>query len=789
MEKDEYGCPSPTATMKEKQTREYGGRYAKHIWSSYWRTGAAIGAGQWARYQYLRDVSLGRKSMESVMGYLYNIGPEATQGHTYFDVQTLNMAPRFINTIKTKLSEVSYDPSVTAIDPLSVDSKKDFERKLKAWTVIKSEVEELSPLLEEMMPRMPEGWEPSSVEEANIYMQVSHKTEDEIKAELSIKSDLEYNNYEEVANRMADDLVILDIAACRTWIDGNMNRKIKWCDPARMGFSIPVDETFENIQYAFEVEYLTVEHFRMEASGYLTGKEIEEVVRQAAGANNYGKFDYRGFQLGSNGNDGKMYIPVIKFEFITPDKRVYVKKTNKYGRTVYDRKSDDYRPGVSYAAGREYVDQKEIDKFEKGEKELVEDNLRSVYGGTWVIGTDFCYNYGLLESGKSVTLGFHIFAPNMRNGATSSIVSQILEPLVLIDIAHNKVKEVIGKGYNGILNINFAALTGVSFGKGGASWTPQQVMDFFFQRQIGVHNTVQAGDGGTAFNIQNSGIDITHYIAMIERGIQYIIDITGVNPSNEVGTNISGESLQMSQMASNAAIGHLYNAMRQVFKKVAKELLRYNADFADESYMRQFIVEAKKTPTSQERAEFRAELSKLVAVPLEQGGITAADRMVLGNMHNLKQAELLCAYRTKRNMLAAQQRTMQTMQQQGQINDQNVMATAQAKIEEYKQKIEADMRYREFDSQMKRQEIALQGKLAMDKEQISNMIKLEISKQTNTASIVKEATRSQSDRETTAMKNENDLLKHAVSVENEHLLQEKEHEHELRKPVSEKKAA
>lgn len=784
-------APNDGATMLEKQKAHYGYEYAAYMWQTYWLGMTNVGLRNWDDYMYLRSVAHGRESMENVKRYLNLVNAEKTESYTWFNVNVLNFATRFINLVKEKLNQMEYDISVEAIDPLSVSEKDEFAKTAKAILQARDLLEVYGKKYEEIMPSFPAGWQPSSVQEIDVYMETNHKIKDEIKAELDIIGDLDFSNWAHVKNMMYDDWLTCGPAVCRVFRDYNGDRKVKYVPIERWICSTPDDESFDNIVHAGHVEYITAEQFRWETAATYNTQEQDKILAEQASYQGYGRYDNNGMWFGGYFPDGKRYVAVLRFEFLASDRKVWVKSMNEKGKVRIDPKEDDYVPGtytVSDGKGgkKRITDDAlmatEKAKFDSGKKQMIVDDRKSCYGGSWVIGSTYCYNYGLLESGKDVKLGYKAWAPNMRQGFVTSMTKQILEPLELANIAHTKAKQILAQGFMGIVDVDISALSNVAMGKGGAEWTAKQIMDLFYEKQIGVHNTVQNGNGGSAFTIQNSGLTLRDYLDTIAGCINNMISITGVNPNTETGTNISAESMNVANQATNDALGYLYRAYHQVYKAVGRQFLGYNpAFYGNWTYQRRFLVGAVPSPTQADKQMFMARLNKYSSVPLADGGLTVSQEAFISNIKNIKQANLVLAYWVKKNMEIAQQNQLQLMQQQGQINDKNAQNASNIKRSDMEFEAMLKATAAEKAHEYKMEEIALENEGVVVARQIQMDWTHKNVRQVGADSILKEAIRSESDQRDTAAKNAKDLQETALTIVHDHeiLNREQNHEHQL----------
>lgn len=783
-----YAAPDTSLPMSEKRKPAFGVKYATHMWGTYWTNGPMLGLRKFNRYQYLREVARGGQNLDSVKQYMQLGGnkDDNFQGMTFYDLGVLNFVTPIIRKGKNELRGIEYDISVEAIDPFSLSEKRQFEDDARLVMALKNVVGAYGKKYQELLPEFPEGFKPSSTQELEVFLQANnYKITDEIKAEISVNSDFKWENWAQVRNMMNDDWFDLGAAFCRAYIDKNKRRRIRHVPLERFICSTPQDESCSNLVYGGEVRYLSEEEFRWEAAGFYDRATIDKIVEQYASTMNYGKWDHNIQWMQGLFNDGVKRIAVLDFEFVSPDRKVWSRSYDKKGKLHWDEKSDDYETGwYKDPSGKKVFDQKRFDeedrKIKSGEKEIVIDNRMSCYGGTWVIGSsEWCYNYDLLESDKYVSIGYVGFAPELSNGSTTSTVELILEPATMIQVAHNKMKEIYGQGWQGIMTVDHSKLVDVSLGKGGEKWTPRQVLKFLLQKKVLVHNTELQGNAGSAFGIMPSGITMEDYSKTLWDSVQQMVTITGIDPRIQTGTNISAESMKQQNNATIGALGFLSHAYSQVFGATGKLLLRFTPEFKGNwDYQRQFLVGASRATTPEEWAELKARINKYASVPLEEGGLTASDEAILDNVRNLKLAQFVLAYMVRKNMDEAKQRKQQDMQLQAQLNDQNAQHTFMLKKQELKVTTDEQIRLESAKHGFKMEEINLENQGLIGAKQVQMEGMYQISRQQGSDTIIKETQRSQSNREVEGIKSETDKALASADMYHEHAVGHLERLHE-----------
>jgi len=259
------------------------------------------------------------------------------------------------------------------------------------------------------------------------------------------------------------------------------------------------------------VEFITKNQFKKESEGKLTQTEIEQVLSTAVYSNSITTMGtlpehYENY-------DGLDYIPVMRFYFLSNDSRSYVKWTNNYGGRMIDERGADYQQSETATTKRE----------------VIRTDVTSVYGGSWVVDTDVVYDYGRKDIPRTRLVNTRLpiitFAPNMKAGRVTSLLMQMKEPLIMFNVAWNKVKDILAKGRMNVWELNLTAFENVALGAGGNNWSSQQAVDFLFQTNIAVtrQQTNQYGQtNGQAVREMASGLQLGDYFNTMSKCVQIL---------------------------------------------------------------------------------------------------------------------------------------------------------------------------------------------------------------------------------------------------------------------------
>ena len=150
-------------------------------------------------------------------------------------------------------------------------------------------------------------------------MQMSFKQQVEIAEEEVINNVLAKNKYEEVKKRIAYDLTVLGIGACKTQFNKTEGITIDYVDPSYMVYSYTEDPNFEDIYYVGEVKSITIPELKKQ---YPDIPEEELLrIQKMPGNSQY---------ITGWGNYDENTVQVMYFEYKTYHNQVFkIKKTDQ----------------------------------------------------------------------------------------------------------------------------------------------------------------------------------------------------------------------------------------------------------------------------------------------------------------------------------------------------------------------------------------------------------------------------------------------------------------------------
>lgn len=721
MEQDELLFPNEFVAPKDKDDPQYGLQYIKAMYYGYARHGARMLYNN-DEYESLIELAQGRQSVDNIKKLFgYFVDPTlttATSGDesslAYIDLQVLNLAPKYINKVVASIHKRDYDIVVNAIDPLAKDEEKNFQSQIQTYYKLKDWMANIGIEAQELFTDLELAKIPEVPDDLLIEQQQSPQNQKTMEAEMTMKLLFSINNWKQISKELIFDLASLGKAGIRTYLDTNGIPRCERVKPQNALLSHSRSEFYKYLEYGGYIDYITVNEFLRDSSPYLNEDQQKVIVQAHASSNQYNNTrtisNYEDFNY-----DGLKYMPIINFAFLSENTRVYTIKKTQYDNIMLKEHPYNYYPSDSMMLA-------DYDPI-AGNKKLYKTRHTAVYGGKWIIDSDTVYGYGEIdlppEGLVNKTIPFKFFAPNMQNGRVVSMLSQIVEPLYMINVAWNKIKDILAKGWMGVMEIDFSELEGISMGRGGKVWKAREVYEHFLQtKQLFRRKKKNQYDqtSGDAITEKQMGLTMQDYFTTLTTSVELIESITGISKLSDPGYTPPERqavgTMVMAQENTNDALDYLFHAYESIFEQVAWDLLRLtqasirkgnniegwipalgkgtakfwkvNKDFG----LREYGLFLEMKPTEQQWAEFYGDLR----IALEEDKISSEHSTSLRRIDNLKQGQALLAIyeRKHRKLKVEEKRNEQKAVRDDQIAiNNNATKNELAKItEEYNKKRE-----------------------------------------------------------------------------------------------------
>ena len=732
--------PDPMVPKEKKESKEYGLRYAKAIekqwgnaddYNSLFRKRQKI-------FERNRDYANGTQDTTVYKQILTSLDPNNGDGSLVnLDFTPVPILAKFARIVTNKILSRSPYPNLEAVDPLS-SSEKDQQKKMMQMQVAARD--ELIALKQETggltIANDPEEL-PETLEEAEIFFETNIKTDAEIAAQIATNMTLEWNNFDDnTYRRCVSDLTALGMAVTKRTNDPNYGVKVEYVDPGSFIHSYTEDPSMDDLVYAGHVKRMTISELKRLAGEELTEEKLKKIQK---GAKKHKQGDYSSPHATQYDNFTGKYtsgydeymVEVLCFEFISVDTVFFEEKENRFGNTGF------FYQGYNYKEKPNSVFARTPHKME----------VENVYRGMYVMGSDFIFDYGLMNNMPRnmhdltrTRMSYSPVATNMRDMVPKSLVDSCIGFADMLQLTHLKLQQAIAKAKPDGLVIDIEGLENVQLGKGG-ELQPLELHDIYEQTGVFYYRSKNP-EGGfqnpPVREIGNAIRNVNELIGLYNHYLRMIRDATGINEVMDASTP-KGDALvgvrEQALAAGNNAIYDVTNSSMILFKKVCEDVVKCLQVLPSESVvyrvyenaigkenmsvlnsfgnlpMYNFGVTVQKEMEDMEKAY----LEQNIQASLAQKELDIEDAIAIRNMKDINQAERLLVVRRKKRIQRMQQMAAQNAQVQSEQAQQAAVVASQAKQQEM-----------QMEAQLEAQTLQLKNELEIQLEAVKHQYRREI---------------------------------------------------------------
>ena len=729
------GFPDPLASSIEKQDKSYGLQYAKAIegqWGKMTDKSSLYGSRN-EIFNRNRHYANGTQDTTIYKKLLTSLNPNDGEGSLLnLDFTPVPILPKFVRIVVNKILSRNPYPNLEAVDPLSSSEKNKEKQRLRTQVAIKKDLQDLKEQTGGLVLDVDPDQLPDSLEEADIFLETNIKTDAEVAAQVATNMTLSWNNFNDgTYRRCVNDLAALGMAVVKRNNDPNYGIKTEYVDPKMFIHGYTEDPFFEDIVYAGHIKEMTVSELKRLAGNELSDDDLKKILKVASKkSDKYSAYnDYRNYD--SKNDYSEYMVQVLDFEFISVDCMHFEEKENRHGNVGF------YYEGFEFKERQGSVYERTPHKME----------MQMLYGGTYVLGTNYIVNYGKCANvPKNVhdlsrcRLSYSPVATNLMDNMPKSMVDSCIGFADMLQITHLKLQQAIAKAKPDGLIIDIEGLENVQLGKGG-DLQPLELHDIYEQTGVFYYRSKNP-EGGfqnpPVRELGNSIRNINELIGLYNHYLRLIRDTTGINEAMDASSP-KGDALvgvrQQAISAGNNAIYDITNSSMVLFKKVCEDIVKciqiipedsvlmkvYQNAIGDtnmkvlssfnELPMYNFGVQVHKEMEDEEKQY----LEQNIQVALAQKEIDLEDAIAIRDLKDINQAERLLIVRRKKRMKQQQQIAMQNSQMQSQQAQQAAMSASQARQQEM-----------QMEAQLKAQEMQMKNQLEAQLEGVKHEFRKEI---------------------------------------------------------------
>jgi len=738
---NKYTFPDPLAPTEEKMKKAYGLAYAKSLMAQWGGidTEGSLYKRRYKEFETSRAYANGTQDTTIYKQILNSLDPNNGDGSMMtLDWTPVPIVPKFAKIVVNKIISSYRYPQVEAIDPLS-RSEKDVKKKKVALRIENKEMFEEAKKSGLKVDVDPDSL-PETPEEVEIFLDTNIKTDAEIAAQLATNMTLSWNNFDErVYRRCVEDLVSCGMAVTKRSNDPNYGINEEYVDPAFFVHSYTDDPTFSDIVYAGHIKRISIQELKRLCGDQLSEEEYQKIAKTVMNkyGNNASRFmeNYYDQRLSryTYGYD-EFTLEVLDFEFLSVDSMIYEKKKSRFGNIGFYYKGNTY----------------ETPKNSVYDREPVQMNNATVYGGMYIIGTEHILNYGQknnvpknIHDITRAQMSYSVVATNIRNMVPKSLVSSVIGFADQLQLSHLKIQQAIAKAKPDGIIIDVEGLENVDLGRGG-DLQPLEIQDIYEQTGVFYYRSKNP-EGGfqnpPVRQIDNSIRNINELIALYNHYLRMIRDATGINEVAD-GTTPKGEALvgvnQMAMAAANNALYDVTNASMILYRKVCEDIIKCLQILPSQSVLYSVYEKAIGKTNMEVLNSFkdlpmynfgirvlsdlsdkdRQYLEQNIQIALGQREIDLEDAIAIRNIKDVDQAERLLIIRRKKRIAKQQEMQQMNIQAQAQANAQASQVAAQAEVQKQQALVQLEMQKKQMEYQLKSQLAQLEHQMRMELEKM-----------------------------------------------------------------------
>lgn len=661
-------------------------QYAKAALDN-WNAGMPVGSIFYAKKLRNEEIRNYGMNMQSIEKYKLQLLPEDSQDEAY---STISWEPPangmvLINIAVAKLQKEGYNILCTAINPLAKDAQDEEYANAKLKIMMREALEQHAPQLADdpSVKRMP--GEADNLEELKMQIDFSPKFIRAKDTEEAVQLVLYENGGLDILDLMAEDFIYHGVSIVKDALNENNKVICRHVKSSSFICSYSDKANFNNLTFAGEMIPVSLS----DLSKKFGEEDIKSIKDSVAGKNgNPANFN------ATNENNGYdiFKAQVLDLEFISYNKMVTEESVDKNGTLRISR-----------------VKPSDADKV-SSKSTFTSKNIEVVYKCKWVIGTDYLYDFGLVENTKRsvsiatmgrTSLSYHVMAGPFFNMKAKGLVENMISIIDDLCIATYKLRmfrnEMIPNG----LDIDIAALEGVALGAGGAKLTTADLLSLLKQKGIllsrrsGISMDNNVNYKAVQSFSTNQAENLTSLFNDIQASKQGLRDVSGLNELTDGSTpnaRMLTTTANLANESTNNALWAYINPRKKLVEKLAKGIvLRLQTalkrgpydGFNKEEGRWISVPDSIKDLDYDIMIEDKASddeknlLYSMMQEDIKAGNLDSSDAITIINTCNIKQAQQILAYRVKTNKQKLQDNAAANTQNQ---NNAQIQSNQQAEL-------------------------------------------------------------------------------------------------------------
>lgn len=693
--------PDPNRPNVDKATKEYILPYLKTAYHDYMNN-------QYYGYSN-RDRKIRNKryrlSEEDTSIYKDRMNVTGDSSYMNLDYSPVSVIPGFVDVIVNSILDDKYKITVSARDAMTLEARDEKRNKLMGDMYSIG----LSQKVSKMMGKdFTTKDAPTSEEEVDLKMDADYKDDMEISFEQGVREIRRMNNAKEIDRYVLDDLVTCGEGVERVLLLPNGEIKHEYIDAINFIRSFSHTPDNKTLKHAGHVTKMTLAELRKRVGqdDNFTEEDWEEISQRVSNRKSgykAGTAIYVNNAGNSSSWDDSVDVDVVEIEFVDFNYNEYEYKETQYGFDSIHERAEGYT----------------LPENSSSKREIVKDSYQVVYKGSWIVGTDYIFDYGKahnisINADDFYTANLSYIVYTMYG---KSMVHKIITYAEQIQMQHLKLQQLSSKARPAGLAIDVSALENAVANGNGAFFSPLELAEMYDQ----TGNLYYRSDNEDP-EMRKTGPPITETTSNIKESLEGILivynhyarqirEISGINDFMD-GTNRNKDALvgiqdQAIKSGKNAT-GSIDSAFYNVIERSAERTIEFLQDVmgdenAEEKYKQilgtetvEIIERIKDTPINMMAIDVEFEpteaekevLNRHIEVALSGQLIELEDSLLIREVDNvglgirmLKQKKRKKAEDMAKAIAAQDQKAQEAAQAQQKAEMDKIAAESKIKAE------------------------------------------------------------------------------------------------------------
>lgn len=745
--------------------KEWCMQYLKAAWSDWnYTIPKTIFNNMADKYEELRLYAIGKQPINK---YKKLLGVDQQTNNTWLNIdwEVRPIVAKFMDIALSRMMQQEYSIVATPIDPLAKAELDEYYARLKAKIAVRQLMQQQNPEMANHPLIQSQPGEPQDTEELEMRVEFGEQFNRSKDAEQAIQLAFFWNGSKEFRKRLFEDFLQLGVAGYKEWLGEDNKPKFRKVNPEAVVTNYCRFGDFRDLIHAGEVLDVALVDLAAlrdeQGNSVFTEEDLEQLKNDFAGR--YSNPSMSAHNTSYFKGYDKFKVKVLDMEFYSWNERNFESNVNRKGNLQFNEAPYYRKNNVK-------------DKY-------IRKRIKVIYKAKWIIGTDFCYDWGLMKNMKrsvddkkkaETTLSYKFYAPSFYEMRTLSMMER-LRPLAddyQLTIMHiqNFIARTVPNGWW----MDLDALENVALNKGGENMKPTELIQMFFETGILVGRSKDVMGDNVNYKpiipIPNNAYDqLQAYYMHLQQLLQQMQSMIGLNELTDASTpnpkTLNGVA-NLAVESTNNSLYQLQYAEKCIMEKLAEDMmirmqqavkkggvegfapaLNGNAltfmKISPTVALRDYGIMLEEKPTDDQKQLLMMQMQHDIA----GGMLDTSDVLYISNMYNIKQAQQMLAYKVKKNKQAAHaqqmqlnQQTIEGQQQSAQMAEQMKQQTIQIQLQADLAKIEAqgqwDLRIKQLDGEIQLQKNTVDNQTKIAGKMMDNETKEQIAEQKASAPTV-----------------------------------------------------